>query len=374
MKNNNNGLIRTVLFSCFVLTLVLIIVTGCGGSNNPAGPSDAAGSAAAIKSDVAVLDGFIVDAATGDLVDNAQASIQVTAEIFGGSFKETKNADNNRVFSFDELSYGYYTITIRDLSGVYLDETIIKEIDQPREELRIQIEPVTPVEGSRLNFYGKLLEPTHDSPVMFANVKVTSAGGAEFETSTLANGNFSLTNLASGTYDVVFSKTSFETISVRLLIGTDRIRFGTKAINLSKTDIYTDGAGKSFQAYDLGEVILSPQWKETGAIAGVLLDDNNNPYPTNQVFDLVYSRALNDANPPRSIIKGFQTNDSGYFFAKNLPVGWYLVAFDGYVPEPIFDVDNVVIAYEIATASLAFDVWLEVLPGQVTPVPVMSSD
>jgi len=95
------------------------------------------------------------------------------------------------------------------------------------------------------------------------------------------------------------------------------------------------------------------------------------PY-ANTRFDLVYDDNVKDSIPPASIIKNFTTNDLGYFFAKNLPKGWYLVVSNGYTTAPIFDGSGSIVGYNInppVGGVVVFNVWLEVVAGSVTPIP-----
>lgn len=374
---NKFSVLKFVLASVTCCLLLAAILSGCGSSNNPSGP--AGGSADTNASVVPTtvtgtvkLNGLLIDSSTNALVADTLANITVTVSLIGTSYSVSKAAEQNSAFAFFDLPAGNYFIKAIDANGRYETTQIIKELSGTKIDLTLQMVPVpsavTPV---ALNFFGKVIESTLSRPVMFSTVIVTNSSGQSFETSTLYDGSFSLLGLASGTYQISFKKTGFETASRTLVIGEERIRIGTSEITAANIGNFIDGANVTRSGYNVGNIILAPIWVETGAIAGILLNSVPDPKVpfANTKFDLVYDDNPKDAIPPQSIIKNFTTNDLGYFFAKNLPAGWYLVATPGYTTTPILDGGGNIVGYNFGAGELVFDVWMNVKVGTVTPIP-----
>lgn len=371
---NKFSVLKFVLASVTCCLLLAAILSGCGGSNNPSGPTGGTTNASVTPTTVTgtvKLNGLLIDASTNTLVTDSQANISITVSLIGTSYSVTRPAEQNSAFAFD-LPAGNYFIKASDANGRYEPTQIIKELAGTKIDLTLQMVPVpSAIAPVALNFYGKVIESTLSRPVMFSTIIVTNSSGQSFETSTLYDGSFSLLGLASGTYEISFKKTGFETASRTLVIGEERIRIGTMEITAANIGNFVDGANIPRSGYNVGNIILAPIWVETGAIAGILLNsvpDPKVPY-ANTKFDLVYDDNPKDAIPPQSIIKNFTTNDLGYFFAKNLPAGWYLVATPGYTTTPIFDGSGSIVGYNFGAGQLVFDVWMNVKVGTVTPIP-----
>jgi hypothetical protein len=370
------GFFGFILASLACCMLIAAFITGCGGSNNPSGPSNgtAISNSATTASGTVKLNGLLIDSSTNNLVDDNLALLRVTIILVGTNATYVQNALNNSAFTFNDLQAGNYLIRIEDISNPKRFETtqIIKELSGEKVDISLRMVPVPSlVVPSNLNFFGKVVEATIANPVSFATIMIKNSSGSSYETSTLATGTFSILGLSSGTYELSFSKSGFETASRTLSIRADgRIILDSKDITAADINTFTDGAGVSRTGYDLGEIILAPNWAETGGIAGLLYNTNvlpKVPY-INTPFHLVYDSNTQDAVPPASIIKNFYTNDLGYFFAKNLPKGFYLVARPGYTLSPIISGGNIT-GYNFAPGDLVFDVWLEVNPGAVTIIP-----
>jgi len=374
---NKYSVFKFVLASVACCMIIAAFLTGCGGSNNPAGSSGGTTLPSVVPvtaSGTVTLSGKLIDASTNALVNDSNANITVTVSLIGTSFTTNRAAEQNSAFAFFGLPAGNYFIKASDSSGRFETNQIIKELTGDTVDLALQMVPVrTALSTVSLNFFGKVLESTLKKPVMFSTILVTNSSGISFETSTLFDGSFSLQGLASGTYEISFRKTGFETASRTLTISDDRIRIGTKEITATDIGNFADGANVIRSGYNVGEIVLAPIWLETGAIAGILLNSDLNPKVpyANTRFDLVYDDNPKDGVPPASIIKNFTTNDLGYFFAKNLPRGWYLVVTNGYTTTPIISGTQIV-GYNIippAGGTVVFNVWLEVRPGSVTPIP-----
>ncbi|MDN5280811.1 MAG: hypothetical protein PWR01_4776 [Clostridiales bacterium] len=381
MKSFDRYLVKffyLAVFSCLIVTAFLV---GCGGSNNPAGPSGAAtsGSVTGVLPTTATgsvtLTGLLINAATGNLIDSSTAKISVKASLIGTTFSRTVYATENKAFTVFELPAGNYLIEFSDEAAPqeFQKFTLIKELSGTKVDLTVQLSPTTQPPG-RVNFFGTVVDAAFAKPIQFVTIKLQSNSGLTVETSTLFDGTFSLLDLASGTYEISFEKSGFEIASKSLILNDTEIRFGTKTLVAADFKNFTDGANVTRSGYDLGSIVLAPRLLETGGISGILLDSLKNPL-ANTSLDLVYDSNTGDAVPPASIIPNFKTNDLGYFMAKNLPPGFYLVAYPGYQLFPITDGSGNIVGYSFGQGGavdptvLVTRVWLEVKTGSVTPIP-----
>lgn len=376
--NTRYSVVNFIVASVACCMLIAAVLTGCGGSNNPSGPTGGTATSTitatpSIATGTVDIIGLIINASTNNSLNDLNTTVSVSFTLFGTSTTNTVKAEagGNNGFAAYGLTPGWYTIKFADSANRYEPLTIIRELTSGttvKETIALVPIPAL-VTTASLNFYGKVLESNLDNPVMFGTILVTNTSGIKFETSTLIDGSFSLVGLASGTYELVFKKTGFETASRTLIISDDRIRFGTAEI--TATGNFVDGANVTRVGYNLGSIKLAPIWTNTGAITGILLNSALTPKVpyVNTKFDLVYDDNPKDAIPPQSIIKNFTTNDLGYFFAKNLPAGWYLVAFPGYTTTAIKDGTGNIVGYNFGAGQLVTNVWLEVKAGSVTPIP-----
>lgn len=366
------------VFSCLITAAFLV---GCGGGNNPTGPTSTSLNAASTAlpttaTGSATLSGFLISASTGNLIVSTTAKIRVTATLVGTTFSKFVDSTQNQAFTIFDLPSGNYLIEIEDLATPkeYEKISLIKEVSGTKVDVTVQLSP-TSLPPGRVNFVGKVIDAAFAKPIQFVTVKVKSNSGSTFETTTLFDGSFSLMGLASGTYGISFNKSGFETASRTLVLSDTEIRIGTKKLD-SVTDFtaFTDGSNTAQSGYNLGNIIVAPLVAETGGISGILLDNNKNPL-VSQALDLVYDSNTNDAIRPASIIPNFKTNSLGYFMAKNLPAGFYLVAYPNYQLFPILDGTGNTVGYNFGTGGainpsvLVTRVWLEVKPGSVTPIP-----
>jgi hypothetical protein len=383
MKSFNRYFTNFFYLAIFAGLLTTAFMVGCGGGNNPSGPTvgtaDQTTSTGVLPSTATgsiTLTGLLINSSTGNLIDDDSATIYVKASLIGTDYTKEIEATKNQAFSIFDLPAGNYLIEVEDraTTKVFNKTSLIKELTEGKVSLSIQLSPVVPDPG-RINFFGTLVDSSFYKPIQFVTIKVQSNSGLSFETSTLFDGTFSLQDLASGSYKISFEKSGFETASRSLLISEQDIWIGTKKLDIvNDLKNYTDGSNTPQKGYDLGNIILAPKITETGGISGILLDNSKIPL-VNTELDLVYDSNTNDAIPPASIIPSFKTNDLGYFLAKNLPAGWYLVAYPGYQLFPILDASGNTVGYNFGkngspdSSVLVTRVWLEVNPGSVTPIP-----
>ena len=75
---------------------------------------------------------------------------------------------------------------------------------------------------SQTTVSGRVLSQDDRQPLISATVSVLKAGTAELVTGTITNeqGRFSVSNMAAGEYDFVFSNIGYESVKQRVLAGT----------------------------------------------------------------------------------------------------------------------------------------------------------
>lgn len=373
---NKYSVFKFVLASVACCMIIAAFLTGCGGSNNPAGASGGSTLSNKLPSTATGtvdLTGFLNNSVSNAPINDADANITVRLKLFGtDSIISSGSEANNSVFAAYGLTPGWYIISASDSTGRYQNTQKVVKLENPQEQLSLDLIPVPAlVTTASLNFFGQIIDSTPRDPVMFATVILKNRSGITVETSTLDDGSFFFLGLASGTYDITISKSSFEsTTRVLQILDDGDIYFGPKKITTTGT--FKDGANTSRTGYNLGIISLAALWLDTGSIAGILRDAATKAPYANQNFDLIYDDNKGDEVPPASIIKSFTTNNSGYFFAKNLPAGWYLVATPGYTKTPVLNALGNTIGFTIdppAGGVVPFEVWLQVSPGNVTPVP-----
>jgi len=379
------SMFKLVFASLACCLLAVTMITGCGGGNNPSGPSSGTPVAAfdnfpSNATGSVTLNGLLVDLTTQSLINSTDADLYVTIEFIGTTYKKTLQTVENRAFTFFDLPEGQYLITVEDKNGVYDNSTpLIQELTG---KINLTI-PLSPKAGSAtpssLNFYAKVLDASLRNPIMFATVDVTieNITNLTFQATTLYDGQFSLLGISSGTYTLKIKKDGYVEVSKTLII-TDRIVFGSQEISTTNITNFTDGANNPRQGYNLGEIVLAPQFVNTGGLSGILLDANKQPITDK--LDLVYIRTRTIPEGPGALIPNVTPNALGYVSFKNLPAGFYMLAYandfpiappaKNWVASAILDADSNISGWGFTPASLLVTrIWLEVIPGSVTPIP-----
>jgi len=373
------SMFKLVFASMAFCLLIVALITGCGGGNNPAGPSvttpaSSFGNVPTYATGSVTLNGLLIDLTTQSLINSPDADIYVTIEFIGTTYTQTKKATENRAFTFFDLPEGQYMITVEDKNGVYDNSTPLIQELIGKSAVTI---PLSPKKGtatpSSLNFYAKILDASLRNPIFFATVDVTIENVTDltFQATSLYDGQFSLLGLASGTYTLKIKKDGYVEVSKTLIV-TDRIIFGSQEISTTNVTNFTDGGNNARKGYDLGEIVLAPQFVNTGGLAGILLDATKTPKaPITDKLDLIYLNTRTSAEGPNAIIPNITPNALGYVSFKNLPKGFYVLAYaNSWTAVATLDADKNIAGWGFTPASkLATRIWLEVLPGQVTPIP-----
>lgn len=373
------SMFKLVFASVAFCLLAIALITGCGEGNNPSGPSGSANAAAfdnfpTNASGSITLNGLLLDLTTQTLINSEKADIYVTLEYIGTTYKKTVAAVGNRAFAFFDLPEGQYMITAEDKGGVYdPSNPVIQEFSGGKVALTIPLSPKSGTTTSTpLNFYAKILDASSGDSVMYATVNVTidNIANLTFQATSLVDGQFSLLGMASGTYSIKIAKDGYVETEKTLII-SDKIMFGPQEISSTSLTNFTDGSNNVKQGYNLGEIVISPDYTQTGGLAGILLDASKNPITAK--LDLIYLKTPRDPVGPATIIPNVVPDSRGYVTFRNLPAGEYLLAYANpgqWVASATYDADRNIAGWGFTTGSnLVTRIWLEVKPKLVTPIP-----
>lgn len=402
MMSLNRYMVKFFYLAVFSCVLVTAFLVGCGGGNNPSGPTattttpgtitSTTGTTPAISSTTVNLTGTLSNAFTDGQIEDATAHITVKASLLGTAQVYTYDAlagAQNKAFAFLGLPEGLYRIDVTDANGKFLSEIFFQEVVGANTNLNLRLSPATVGTITSKNYYGFVKDAAYEKGIQFVTIRVRNNSGSTFETTTLINGFFLMRGLASGTYEISFEKTGFETASRTLVIKDDvESRFGTTQISpiTSSVDISTAALSNGLytgNAVDLKQTVyLAPALLGTGGLSGIL-KENGVLVPDTTNLDLIYDLNTQDEIPPAVIIESFNLKNS-YFLAKNLPAGFYMVGKSpqNWFPKPIFDGNGNIKGYNLVDltaynadpntttpADLVSRVWLEVKVGTVTPIP-----
>lgn len=355
-----------------------LIFTGCGGENptsstsNSSDKTDESKSKAAstasgsfhIYGNVKATDGF-------ELAKQSNVSTTIK-NVATDKIAYTKNGS---AFAFENLVPGYYEITTTDSNKVYEDSKIYKVISSNIDNLEISLQEKISSSPSTtkcyIHLYGNVVD-LNGRPVPFTDVTVNKDTVVKNGTCTdFDKGYFCILSISSGTYDIEFSKESFKTINKPLVISDTAISCnGIEYTDFTRTTLFKDAADNEHYGYNIGTIVMPPEVKETGALAGVLVDENNNPL-TNTECSLYMSSVNTQITYIPTKVINFKTDDIGYFYAKNLQGdNYYMVT----KKNPNIKKENVssgsgsTTYYEMDEKD-SYCAWLFVENGKLTPIP-----
>lgn len=347
----------SALFSkLFLLSLLAgsMLISGCGESNPSSSTAtentNASTAQQATDNTASTYDVYgKVTSTIGQFDANSQINITLT----NIATKELKsNSCVGQMFAFEKVEAGYYKVEAVDSKNIYNTETIYKKIDSDIEDLSLTMTPKTQEVDNQVvvTLNGKIIDKFGNG-IPFASITAANTKtGQEIKTSTNPdNGNYTFKDIPAGAYKVTFSKDSFED-DVQDLIITDAntITFYNKEVKNN----------------NLTNITLNYKLAQTGSIAGVLTG-----YTAGDKC-LLYKTSNESATTIPGIVLTFTPQDNGYFFIKNLPVGWYIVAKYGCAaPLPVNDAQGNFIGYGFADGDTYFSYWLQVVNDTTTPVP-----
>ncbi|MBQ3643202.1 MAG: carboxypeptidase regulatory-like domain-containing protein [Candidatus Riflebacteria bacterium] len=352
MKNSLGSFSKLFLISLLAGSLML---AGCGESN-PTSSTTTEDSSSSVSQDVTDNTASQYDVigkvspTIGQFDTNAKINIILTNIATKGTIT---NSCQNQMFAFMKVNAGYYEVKAVDSSNIYETEIIYKKVDSNIEDLSLTLTPkVQEVDDTiTVTLTGKIIDE-YGKDIPFASVTaVNTKTEKEITTSTNPDsGEYTFKDMPAGTYKVTFSKDSFRDETKDLKITDENtITFDSKTVNNNT----------------LSNVTLTYKLAQTGAMAGVLTGYN----PGDKCK--LYRTSNENATTVPGVILKFTPQDNGYFFIKNLPTGWYIVAKDGCAdPVAVFDQNNNLIGYAFANEDdTYFSSWLEVLTDTTTPVP-----
>ncbi len=382
--NSKNSLLKLVFTSLTCLLVMTACLTGCGGANpsgsDTATPITPPSVLPSLATGTAQLIGSLRDSSTGNLINNANASIVVKAQLIGTSNVETYDAStsNNQAFAFYNLAKGgYYLIIASDTAGIFELKSEIIELNA-NTQLNMSLTPVViPAASTNLNFFGVVKDSLNQAPVMAATIKVVNNAGQTYQTTSLSTGQFAIPSLASGTYTITITKNGFRE-ETRTLILDNTIRIDR--VEVTTTGTFTDGTDTDHPGYyELGTITLAPIWTNTGSLQGILYYTNidGDKAPLDTTDQSIYLKLWHDENPrdeyaPGIIYDWLTTNTLGYFSMKSLPAGYYMISTSANAPIPVTNNNGDIIGYNITGAVTKM--WMEVIPGSVTLIPVQEEE
>ncbi len=356
-----------------------LILTGCGGDNPTSSNSNNASDTNETKASVATGSYHIYGnvKATDGFELAKQSNVATTIKnVATDKIMYTKTGS---AFAFEELVPGYYELTTTDSNNVYETSKIYKVISSNVDNLEISLqEKISPspiTTKCYIHLYGRVVD-LNGRPVPFTDVTVNKDTVVKNGTCTdFDKGYFCILSISSGTYDIEFSKESFKKIIKPLVISDTAISCnGIEYTDFSKTTTFKDAADNEHYGYNIGTIVLPPEVKETGALAGVLVNEENNPL-TNQECSLYMSVKNTEITYMPTRVMNFKTDDIGYFYAKNLEGDHYYMVTK---KNPTITTSTVssgsgqTTYYEVKSED-SYCAWLYVENGKLTPIPSSSS-
>ncbi len=349
MKNFSGSFSKLFLVSLLAGTMML---AGCGENNPTSSTTDKDASDAKNITDSSASTYNVlgkISPTIGQFDSNSKITVYLTNI---ASEDESSNACRGQVFAFQKVNAGYYEVKAVDSNNIYKTEIIYKKIDSNIDDLTLTMTPratevedlvVVTLTGKIVDKFGK------DIPFASVTAENTKTGQIVKTSTNPDNGIYEFKEIPAGTYKVTYSKDSFEDDTEDLIITDENnINFMNKVVANNT----------------LTNVTLNYKLAQTGSIAGVLTGYN----PGDKCI-LYRTTSENAATVPGVVLK-FTPQNNGYFFIKNLPTGWYIVAKDGCAaPFAVADTQGNFIGYAFNEGDTYFSSWLQVLTDTTTPVP-----
>ena len=356
-----------LVIGCFALATLL---PGCAGQN----PSGAESSVAAASTTTTAstttsitgtskLFGTILDLNTGNAINNTNAAVSVKL-YKDGTLVLSRTAQNNNFYSFSDIAGGIYYLEASDSAGQFQTNYAIVQVAAGSEVQKdLSLRPSANAAAvASYNVVGKLLNSVDRKPIMFAQVSI---GSNAFTTNTLEDGTFIIYGLSEGVYNVTFTKSGFNDLTLSITASSTTVYNGTVAAVDGNA---TDGTGAVVAGKSIGEVVLGPKLADTGSIAGILRNPTTNAAVINTKVNLWYKPDNNDTRLP-GIIYRPTTNGAGYLSPKNLPAGWYAITGINAAPQAVLDGTGALVGYTFVGDTVYTGAYLQVTPGLQTPLP-----
>lgn len=341
MNYTRKRFIQIIAGMAVVTGVVCLILSGCQ-ANNPSAASTSTGAAATAgtTTTTSVASGTAyIYLQLGDGENNnspiTDQEASVTVSLILDNVTQATREIKSGFFTFNDLKAGMYTLYVKDNSNVYNSTYQAVEVkDATANNLSVKLVKVSTAPAvSRLDFFGNLINPIDKKPVGFAKIKIGS-----YETTSLASGQFFLSNITSGTYEVKFEKTGFTSTSGALKIDDSNVLFNQKKLDYvasTSTTAPFDGVGNRVGGYNMGNFEISPDFTANGGLT-IYSYQNASKDPQKQdlqpkrsfLFKLFYRKA--DSSDSEVIDKNqVQTNGEGLLNLDNLPAGiYYAVGLD----------------------------------------------
>ncbi len=320
----------------FLISLLAasMMLAGCGESNPTSTSSETAAATTTTPTAVDTSSSNSFRVWGGITCDGSAISDSITIKLLNKGTGQTFSTSESSSYAFEGVTSGVYELKASG-TGYDVYQTCQEISTTQMINIDMQRTSTTPTTSiPKINFQGSLVDQI-GKPIPFATIKAVKNGSDEIIASTeFNNEKYTLLALSSGTYKLTFTKDSFVEIKdMELKITDDYISFNGSRIekaNFGNTDNFNDAAGNSHKGYKLAKVIMSPNVLQTGSIAGVICL-NGNPVAEGTSVDL-YKRQSDSVYSVPSFVMTVKAGVNGYFYAKNLPSGFYTAVTNGTSP------------------------------------------
>lgn len=350
-----------------------LIFTGCGGENptgaDVSGNSQSEPSKTDPKEEEYEISGKIVSA-NKYIASNAKFEVTITD---ANNNSETSKGESFKFFK----KAGSFTITAKETSnGNYTMQEALKV--NLSNAAQTDLELVMQFNGTlnSFNFTGNITD-NQGNGIPFS--KITGENITDSPVTMPDSGIFGILNINPGTYNLVVSKSSFSDTKIKLYVDEEgkKITIDDKPVT-SKVDFFDPATGNTVNCFDLGNISMSPNLMDTGAMCGILLDPTTNKAVASGTPVFIYKRNEDPTVEPTLFMQFATNNSKGYFYITNLQSGYYCAATErinpseGTAPKwmPSKSGGNVT-GYNLPAEKQLFS-WMQVSDNTTTTLPSLN--
>ena len=212
------GMFKLVFASLMCCLLAAAMITGCGGSNNPAGvgidslTSNAASDTATITTSLGAIEGRVISLGGGGSVDD----IPVILEQNSATVAQTKTITSGAYY-FEKIPKGIYVVRIVGTASYTESAAIVNltgtTVTAPELQL---VSSLKTVDIPTTNIIGTLTAALDGTGLSVAQLKLDSG----YRTVTNAFGGFTLPNVASGQRSLEVTKPGMSAYTISFIVNS----------------------------------------------------------------------------------------------------------------------------------------------------------